>query len=61
MQRPKNQRRADYFLYTWQIRAIRELAEIRHEPPSAVVRDLLAHALAQEGPPHQDPPWPMAR
>ncbi|MGC8489671.1 MAG: hypothetical protein ACP5QO_15835 [Clostridia bacterium] len=43
--RPKDQRRADYFLYTWQIRAIRHLAEERHEAPSQVVRELLNEAL----------------
>lgn len=43
--RPKNQRRADYFLYTWQIRAIRHLAEERNERPSEVVRELLSQAL----------------
>jgi len=45
--RPKDQRRADYFLYTWQIRAIRRLAEERHEPPSQVVRELLSQALGR--------------
>jgi hypothetical protein len=44
--RPKDQRRADYFLYTWQIRAIRHLADERSEPPSQVVRELLSQALS---------------
>ncbi len=43
--RPKNQRRADYFLYTWQIYAIRRLAAETHRQPSEVVRDLLNQAL----------------
>ncbi len=44
--RPKDQRRADYFLYTWQIRAIRHLADERSLPPSQVVRELLSQALS---------------
>jgi hypothetical protein len=53
--RPKDQRRADYFLYTWQIHAIRRLAAETQKPPSAVVRDLLNQALAEDGlmPPQQ--------
>ena len=47
--RPKNQRRADYFLYTWQIHAIRRLAAETQRHPSEVVRDLLNEAL-----PHRD-------
>lgn len=46
--RPKNQRRADYFLYTWQIYAIRRLAAERQQPPSEVVRELLNEALAHD-------------
>lgn len=46
MAREAGQRRADYILYTWQIRAIRSLARERGEAPSAVVRELLAAALA---------------
>ena len=53
--RPKNQRRADYFLYTWQIHAIRRLAAETQRHPSEVVRDLLNEALPHreeaEGPP----------
>lgn len=48
--RPKNQRRADYFLYTWQIYAIRRLAAETQRHPSEVVRDLLNQAL----PHHED-------
>jgi hypothetical protein len=45
LQRPKNQRRADYFLYTWQIGAIRRMAQARGCTPSEVVRELLSQAL----------------
>lgn len=45
MQRPKNQRRADYFLYTWQIGAIRRLAAARGCTASELVRELLSQAL----------------
>jgi hypothetical protein len=59
--RPKNQRRADYFLYTWQIRAIREIANARQVPASAVVRELLTLALAAQGHLPRDPQVPLAR
>jgi hypothetical protein len=49
MARPRGEKRADYFIYTWQIRAIRRLAEKRGQTPSQVVRLLLADALAREG------------
>lgn len=45
MAREAGQRRADYILYIWQIRAIRALARERGRTPSAVVRELLAVAL----------------
>ncbi|MGC8487908.1 MAG: hypothetical protein ACP5QO_06765 [Clostridia bacterium] len=42
---PHGFRRADYWLYPWQIRAIQRLAESAHSTPSAVVRELLTSAL----------------
>jgi hypothetical protein len=53
--RPKDQRRADYFLYTWQIRSIRRLAEAEDRSPSEVVRDLLAEALRERQVPDLPP------
>lgn len=47
--RPTDQRRADYYLYTWQIRAVQKLAREKKMPPSEVVRSLLQEALAQHG------------
>jgi hypothetical protein len=61
MPRPKNQRRADYFLYTWQIRAIREIATARQVPASVVVRELLTQALAEQGHVPHDSQMPVAR
>ncbi|MCY0879226.1 MAG: hypothetical protein OWU84_09830 [Firmicutes bacterium] len=43
------QRRADYYLYTWQIRAVQKIARESKMPPSEVVRSLLEEALAQHG------------
>lgn len=45
MSRPKDQKRADYILYSWQIRAIQGLAQKRQQGPSEVMRDLLNRAL----------------
>ncbi len=42
---PHGLRRADYWLYPWQIRAIQRLAERDHTTPSAALRDLLTAAL----------------
>jgi hypothetical protein len=49
MARPQGERRADYFLYAWQIRAIRRLAAARGETPSQVARMLLTAALTETG------------
>ncbi|MCY0898667.1 MAG: hypothetical protein OWU33_06960 [Firmicutes bacterium] len=43
------QRRADYYLYTWQIRAVQRIARETKMPPSEVVRSLLEEALVQRG------------
>ena len=48
-QRPANQKRADYYLYTWQIRAVQKIARENKVPPSEVVRSLLNEALSQHG------------
>ena len=44
---PHGLRRADYWLYPWQIRAVQLIAERTHATPSAVVRDLLTAALPE--------------
>lgn len=41
-------RKADYYLFHWQIQAIRQLAKDSHQPPSAIVRELLTRALAAD-------------
>lgn len=46
-------RRADYTLYDWQIRAIRQLAYARQLRPSQLVQELLTQALKAQ-------PIPMA-
>ncbi len=47
--RPADQKRADYYLYTWQIRAVQKIARETKIPPSEVVRSLLNEALSQRG------------
>lgn len=47
--RPQDQKRADYYLYTWQIRAVQKLSRETNMPPSEVVRSLLKEALSQHG------------
>jgi hypothetical protein len=47
--RPTDQKRADYYLYTWQIRAVQRIARETKIPPSEVVRTLLKEALSQHG------------
>jgi hypothetical protein len=47
--RPIDQKRADYYLYTWQIRAVQKIARETKMPPSEVVRSLLKEALSQHG------------
>ncbi|MDA8193970.1 MAG: hypothetical protein M0Z53_08235 [Thermaerobacter sp.] len=41
----EQQKRADYYLYTWQIRAVQRISRETHRPPSEVMRTLLAEAL----------------
>lgn len=45
--RPSDQKRADYYLYTWQIRAVQRISRETQTPPSEVVRLLLQEALSQ--------------
>ena len=40
-----DQKRADYVLYTWQIRAIQRIARATQRPSSEVMRELLEQAL----------------
>ena len=47
--RPADQKRADYYLYTWQIRAVQRISRETKIPPSEVVRTLLKEALSQHG------------
>lgn len=54
-------RRADYWLYPWQIHAIQRIAHERQQTPSAIVRDLLTAALpppraSSDKPPPSDTP-----
>lgn len=43
--RDADQKRADYYLYTWQIRAVQRISRETNQPPSEVLRNLLAKAL----------------
>lgn len=45
--RPADHKRADYYLYTWQIRAVQRIARETKTPPSEVVRVLLQEALSE--------------
>lgn len=45
--RPVDQKRADYYLYTWQIRAVQKISRDTHQPPSEVMRTLLNEALTR--------------
>jgi hypothetical protein len=47
--RPVDQKRADYYLYTWQIRAVQKISRESKLPPSEVVRSLLKEALEHHG------------
>jgi hypothetical protein len=42
----KDQKRADYYLYTWQIREVQRISRETHTPPSEVMRSLLSRALS---------------
>lgn len=44
--RTKDQKRAEYYLFSWQIRAIQQLARQQATTPSAVVRRLLSEVIA---------------
>jgi hypothetical protein len=44
--KPRDQKRADYYLYTWQIREVQRIARETKTPPSEVVRQLLTRALS---------------
>ncbi|AEJ39029.1 hypothetical protein TPY_0834 [Sulfobacillus acidophilus TPY] len=52
-----DQKRADYYLYTWQIREVQRIARETKTPPSEVVRQLLAQALSRRDPPSPSPEW----
>jgi hypothetical protein len=43
----KDQKRADYYLYTWQIREVQRISRETHTPPSEVMRELLSRALEE--------------
>ncbi len=45
---PLDQKRADYYLYTWQIREVQKLSRELHRPPSEIMRTLLTEALAKK-------------
>jgi hypothetical protein len=47
--RSTDQKRADYYLYTWQIKAVQKIARETNIPPSEVVRSLLKEALSHHG------------
>lgn len=48
--RPTDQKRADYYLYTWQIRAVQRISRETKVPPSEVMRVLLKQALEEREP-----------
>lgn len=43
----KDQKRADYYLYTWQIREVQRISRETRTPPSEVMRELLSRALEE--------------
>ncbi len=45
MKSPVDQKRADYYLYTWQIREVQKLSRELRRPPSEIMRSLLTEAL----------------
>jgi hypothetical protein len=45
MKRTVDQKRADYYLYIWQIREVQKLSRELQRPPSEVMRLLLSEAL----------------
>lgn len=48
--RSDDQKRADYYLYTWQIKAVQRISRETQTPPSEVMRSLLQEALAERRP-----------
>ena len=45
MKHREDQKRADYYLYTWQIKEVQRISRETRKPPSEVLRDLLSEAL----------------
>lgn len=45
-----DQKRADYYLYTWQIKAVQRISRETQTPPSEVMRTLLQQALSERQP-----------
>ena len=41
----ENQKKAEYYLYRWQIAELRRISRETRRPPSAVLRDVLSDAL----------------
>lgn len=53
---PARPRRADYFLYTWQIRAIQRMSRDNQKTSSEIVRELISQALSLRETPDGNPP-----
>lgn len=49
MRKRPDQKRAEYYLYTWQINELRRISRETQTPPSEVLRKVLTVALAPEG------------
>ncbi len=45
MMKHDQQKRAEYYLYAWQIAEVRRISRETRRPPSEVLRDLLSQAL----------------
>lgn len=45
MKKRPDQKRAEYYLYTWQINELRRISRETQTPPSAVLRQVLSAAL----------------
>lgn len=45
MKKPDAQKRADYFLYAWQIKEVQRISRETNRPSSEVMRSLLTEAL----------------
>ncbi|NMP20981.1 hypothetical protein [Sulfobacillus harzensis] len=48
--RLQDQKRADYYLYTWQIKAVQRISRETQTPPSEVMRTILQQALSEHQP-----------